>query len=267
LQTQFSILKEEAFISLSLPYKIIGGLKFYERREVKDILSYIKVINKTADDIAMERVLKTPKKGIGDASIDNILEYARRNKISLMQACFNIAGDDPFIESGIIGVKAYNILCNFVSQVKKWQKEASLGMTEFISTLVKVIEDIKYIEFLKSEDEDQIDAKSANINELLNSMQGFEAVDIFLEHISLVADIDEDGKEEESAVKVLTIHSSKGLEFLNVFLPGWEEGLFPSSKSIDENGGAGVEEERRLAYVAITRARERLLSLFLYLIK
>ena len=103
---------EEAFIALSVPYKIIGGLKFYERREIKDVLSYIKVINKTADDISFERTLKTPKKGIGDASIDKIIEYARDKQISLMQACFDITGDDPFVQSKIIGVKAYNILCN-----------------------------------------------------------------------------------------------------------------------------------------------------------
>jgi DNA helicase-2/ATP-dependent DNA helicase PcrA len=249
---------EEAFIALSIPYKIIGGLKFYERREIKDILSYIKVINGTADDIAMERVLKTPKKGIGETSIDKLVEYAKKRQVSLMQACFDLTGDDPFAETGIVGVKAFSILTNFFGLIKKWRENGKAGMREFIAEIVRMIEEIRYIEFLKEEDEDQIDARSANINELLNSMQGFETVDAFLEHISLISSADDAGIEGEDAVKMLTIHTAKGLEFPVVFLPGWEEGLFPSAKTLDEGGEIGIEEERRLAYVAITRARERL---------
>jgi DNA helicase-2/ATP-dependent DNA helicase PcrA len=249
---------EEAFIALSVPYKIIGGLKFYERREIKDILSYIKVINNTADDIAMERVLKTPKKGLGEVSIDKLLEYAKKRQISLMQACFDLTGDDPFAETKIIGVKAFTILNNFTNLIRKWRENGKSSISDFIAEIVRMIEEIKYIEFLKEEDEDQIDARSANINELLNSMQGFETVDAFLEHISLISSADDAGIEGEDAVKMLTIHTAKGLEFPIVFLPGWEEGLFPSAKTLDEGGEIGVEEERRLAYVAITRARERL---------
>ncbi len=119
---------EEAFIALSVPYKIIGGLKFYERREIKDVLSYIKVINGTADDIAMERVLKTPKKGFGDASIEKLVEYSKRHKISLMQTCLDITGDNPFIETGILGVKAFSILNHFVNSVRRWKENAKNGM-------------------------------------------------------------------------------------------------------------------------------------------
>jgi DNA helicase II / ATP-dependent DNA helicase PcrA len=248
---------EEAFIAFSIPYKIIGGLKFYERKEIKDILSYIKAINNTVDDISFERILQTPKKGIGITSIDRILDYSRKNKISLMQACFNISGDDPFIEGKIIGVKAYNILCNFVNLIKKYQTQAMGDMQTFISSIVKLIEEIKYIEFLKAEDEDNIEARTANINELLNSMQSFESVDEFLEHISLVSSLDEED-ENWNTVKILTIHAAKGLEFVNLFLPGWEEGLFPSMKTINDGGASAIEEERRLAYVAITRARKKL---------
>ena len=249
---------EEAFIALGVPYKIIGGLKFYERREIKDILSYIKVINGTGDDLSMERILKTPKKGIGDTSIDKLLDFARKKEISLMKTCFDLAGDDPFAESKIVGVKALMILTHFVSSIKKWQASSLGGMKTFINAIVSVIEEVKYIEFLKEEDEDQIDARAANINELLNSMQGFETVDAFLEHISLISNMDDAGSESDSAVKMLTMHTSKGLEFPIVFLPGWEEGLFPSGKTVDESGEMGVEEERRLAYVGITRAREDL---------
>jgi DNA helicase-2/ATP-dependent DNA helicase PcrA len=249
---------EEAFIALSVPYKIIGGLKFYERREVKDILSYIKVINGMADDIAMERILKTPKKGLGDTSIEKLLDYAKNNRISLLQACLEITGDNPFVESKIIGVKALSILTHFMNSIRKWKISGSFGMKEFILQIIAAIEEIKYIEFLKEEDEDQIDARASNINELLNSMQGFESVDAFLEHISLISSTDDAGMEAEDTVKMLTIHSAKGLEFPIVFLPGWEDGLFPSAKTVEESGEIGIEEERRLGYVAITRAREKL---------
>lgn len=250
---------EEAFIADGIPYKIIGGLKFYERREIKDILSYIKLVNGNIDDISMERVLKTPKKGLGDTTIEKIVEYAKERKISFMKACFDIAGDDPFIPPKIIGVKALNILSIFCHNARKWSVKAKCGsMQGFIEQIVKVIEEIRYIEFLKEEDEDNIDQRAANINELLNSMQGFESVDEFLEHISLVSSFDEADAESENSVKMMTMHSSKGLEFPVVFLPGWEEGLFPSAKTVDEGGEVGIEEERRLAYVGITRAREDL---------
>ena len=249
---------EEAFIALGIPYKIIGGLKFYERREVKDVLSYIKVVNGMADDLAMERVIKTPKRGIGEASVDKIIDFARERGISLMQACFDLTGD-IFTEGKVVGVKALNILTALMSNIKKWKERAlEDGMKGFVSTIVGVIEEIRYIEFLKEEDEDQIDARAANINELLNSMQGFESVDAFLEHISLVANVDDVDFDAENAVKMLTMHSAKGLEFKVVFLPGWEEGLFPSSKTVEQGGEVGIEEERRLAYVGITRAREEL---------
>lgn len=248
---------EEAFIALGLPYKIVGGLKFYERREIKDILSYIKIINGNEDDIAMERVLKVPKKGIGETSIDKLIDYARGHNLSLLALCFQIAFDEEFCEK-IVGVKALSILRNFMFLIQKWKQMIKEGdIKSFIQTVVYVIEDIKYIEFLKEEDEDQIEARKANINELLNSMQSFASVDAFLEHISLLASVDDISGAEEDAVKMLTMHTSKGLEFPIVFLPGWEDGLFPSAKALDE-GEMRVEEERRLAYVGITRAREDL---------
>lgn len=250
---------EEAFIALGLPYKIIGGLKFYERREVKDILSYIKVINGHADDLAMERILKSPKKGIGESSIDKLVNFARKNEMSLMQACFMIVGEDGFLQTeGVISSRSLAHLTNFIDSIKLWREKASGGeITTFIESIVRLVEEIKYIEFLKEEDEDQIDARTSNINELLNSIQGFESVDAFLEHISLVSSADDLVKRDNDTVTILTIHTSKGLEFPVVFLPGWEEGMFPSAKTIDE-GERGIEEERRLAYVAITRARDDL---------
>lgn len=243
---------EEALIALGIPYKIIGSLKFYERREIKDILAYIKIINGMEDDIAMERIIKTPKKGIGDTSIEKLIEFGRKKQISLVKACFDITSDNPS-ESGIIGIKALKTLTDFTNCIKKWGEDASFGTKALIQTVMRVIDEIRYFESLKEEDEDQIEAREANINELLNLMQSFESINAFLEHISLVSNNDELTAETEDAVKILTIHASKGLEFPIVFLPGWEEGLFPSGKTVDE---IGVEEERRLAYVGITRAME-----------
>ena len=250
---------EEAFISSKLPYKIIGGLKFYERKEVKDILSYIKLLNGSPDDIAFERVLSVPKKGIGDSAIDKIYSYSRQGRISLFDGAKELSLDNPFASAGILTSRTAVPLTEFLRKVKKWQDEVSDG-EDVSKVLTRIVEEIKYIDYLKEEDADAIDSRIGNINELIAFMQTFSQINDFLEHVSLVSD--QDDVADEDNVKIMTMHTSKGLEFPIVFLPGWEEDTFPSKRTVDESGEKGIEEERRLAYVAITRARENLFISF-----
>ena len=245
---------EESLIASQIQYKILGGLRFYERREVKDILAYIKTLHGNPDDIAFERVLSVPKKGIGQSTIDKIYDFARKNGISLQNAAMDVSVGNMFGSDITIPRQALNSLSLFFKNLKKWKDQIS--STNFIDTLSNVIEEIKYEEYLKDEDEDDVSGRMDNIQELLTSLQSFTSVDDFLEHVTLVSDQDDGG--DDNHVKVMTIHTSKGLEFPIVFLPGWEDGLFPSARTVEESGETGIEEERRLAYVAITRAREEL---------
>lgn len=244
---------EEAMVFAGIAYKIIGGLRFYERMEVKDILAYIKILVSSEDDIATERALTTPKRGLGDATIGNLYQYAREQKTNLMTIILSLASG---LGEGIkLQGKTYNTLVHFGNQVLKWRK--LMEENSLIETIKSVLQEIEYEEYLKKDEEETFEARIENINELFSTMESFETPAEFLDYVSLATSADDDSKNTDS-VNIMTMHGSKGLEFPFVFLPGWNAGLFPSERSREELGQAGIEEERRLGYVAVTRAMEYL---------
>ena len=243
---------EERFIKIGLPYRIIGGLKFYERSEIKDDLSYLKLINQTSDDIPFERIVNNPKRSIGDSSVKKIHDFARIKEISLFDASQEI------LKENILKPKTVQSLKNFIVNIISWRQKSK--NIDHITLLETVLDESGYMTMLKNERTPEADARLENLKELKASMKGYTSLNEFLENISLQTAIDEEWDGEK--INIMTIHSAKGLEFDSVFLPGWEEGLFPHQKSIDEKGAEGIEEERRLAYVAITRAKKELFISF-----
>src|SRR5210317_425845 len=239
---------EERFIKIGLPYRIIGGLKFYERSEIKDALSYLRLINQTNDDLSFERIVNKPKRSIGDSSLKKIHDYARIKDLSLFDASQEI------LKENILKPKTVQNLKNFLIHIHSWKANAK--KIDHITLLENILDESGYAMMLKNERTPEADGKLENLKELKASMKGYSSLDEFLENISLQTSIDEEWDGEK--INIMTIHSAKGLEFDAVFLPGWEEGLFPHQKSIDEKGVTGIEEERRLAYVAITRAKKDL---------
>ena len=239
---------EERFIKIGLTYRIIGGLKFYERSEIKDALSYLRLINQTNDDLSFERIVNKPKRSIGDSSLKKIHDYARIKDLSLFDASQEI------LKENILKPKTVQNLKNFLIHIHSWKANAK--KIDHITLLENVLDESGYAMMLKNEKTPEADDKLENLKELKASMKGYSSLDEFLENISLQTSIDEEWDGEK--INIMTIHSAKGLEFDAVFLPGWEEGLFPHQKSIDEKGVTGIEEERRLAYVAITRAKKDL---------
>ena len=239
---------EERFIKIGLPYRIIGGLKFYERSEIKDALSYLRLVNQTNDDLSFERIVNKPKRSIGDSSLKKIHDYARIKDLSLFDASQEI------LKENILKPKTVQNLKNFLIHIHSWKANAK--KIDHITLLENVLDESGYAMMLKNERTPEADDKLENLKELKASMKGYSSLDEFLENISLQTSIDEEWDGEK--INIMTIHSAKGLEFDAVFLPGWEEGLFPHQKSIDEKGVTGIEEERRLAYVAITRAKKDL---------
>ena len=243
---------EERFIKIGLPYRIIGGLKFYERSEIKDALAYLRLINQSNDDLSFERIINTPKRAIGDSSVKKIYEFARKKELSLLDASQEI------LKENILKPKTVQNLKTFIVNIISWkQKSESI---DHVSLLETVLDESGYSSMLKNEKTPEADSKLENLKELKSSMKSYSSLNEFLENISLQTAIDE--KWDGEKINIMTIHSAKGLEFNAVFLPGWEEGLFPHQKSIDEKGVEGIEEERRLAYVAITRAKKELFLSF-----
>ena len=243
---------EERFIKIGLPYRIIGGLKFYERSEIKDALAYLRLINQSNDDLSFERIINTPKRAIGDSSVKKIYEFAKKKELSLLDASQEI------LKENILKPKTVQNLKTFIVNIISWkQKSESI---DHVSLLETVLDESGYSSMLKNEKTPEADSKLENLKELKSSMKSYSSLNEFLENISLQTAIDE--KWDGEKINIMTIHSAKGLEFNAVFLPGWEEGLFPHQKSIDEKGVEGIEEERRLAYVAITRAKKELFLSF-----
>ena len=238
---------EEQFIKMSMPYLIIGGQKFYERKEVRDALAYLRLTHSQTDDLAFERIINVPKRGVGEASVKTIRELGQMHSISAFEATKRALGE------GVFKGKAQNALRAFVDMIDSWQ-DAREWQTDQL--MERILEESGYLLMLK-EDKNKEEAKTRidNLKELVRSMQEYADISAYLEHIALVTDADAD--DTTDAVRMMTVHGAKGLEFDTVFLPGFEEGLFPHQRSLDDTGTAGLEEERRLAYVALTRGQRR----------
>ncbi|WP_436355522.1 ATP-dependent helicase [Brevundimonas sp. CEF1] len=240
---------EERFVMLAVPYQVIGGPRFFERAEIRDAHAYLRLIQSEDDDLAFERIVNTPKRGIGDTSVQKILHIARENGVSAMQAVRHLITTDE------LQARTRTPLANFVRDLDRWRDLASMGTPHWQVTET-LLDESGYTEMQKA-DRTSGQTRLDNLKELTQAMQAFETLQGYLEHVSLVMDLDRAAPESESgAVQIMTLHGAKGLEFPLVFLPGWEEGVFPSQRSIDEKGVKGLEEERRLAYVGVTRAKQ-----------
>ena len=239
---------EERFLKIGLPYRIIGGTKFYERAEIKDCVAYLRIIYQSQDDLSFERVINNPKRSIGDTTIKQINEFAKKNKCSLEIA------SKKLIEKNLIKPKTKIGLNSFLNLTSKWRNDFNVKKIGHIKLLQIILDESGYSKMLKNKKDLENENRLENIKELLNAMKEFDNLDSFLDHVALATSIDQDWKGQK--VNLMTMHASKGLEFDVIFLPGWEEGLFPHQKSIEEKGENGLEEERRLAYVGITRAKK-----------
>ena len=245
---------EERFLKIGLPYRIVGGVKFYERAEIKDCIAYLRVVYQNKDDLAFERILNVPKRSIGDTSFKTISEYAKNNNLSLEKSSKNLISLNKIKPKTKVG------LFNFLNLLEKWRKDYFSKNIDHIKLLQIILDESGYSLMLKNKKDLENENRLENIKELLSAMKEFDNLESFLEHVSLATSIDNDWEGEK--VNLMTMHASKGLEFDVVFLPGWEEGLFPHQKSIDEKGQQGLEEERRLAYVGITRAKHEVFISF-----
>ena len=245
---------EERFLKIGLPYRILGGIKFYERAEIKDCVAYLRLINQEKDDLAFDRIVNNPKRSIGETTIKQIHEFAKKNSINLELASRKL------IELNLIKPKTKIGLNSFLIFMNKWRNDLKIKKISHIKLLQIILDESGYSSMLKNKKDLENENRLENIKELLSAMKEFDNLDSFLDHVSLATSIDQDWKGEK--VNMMTMHGSKGLEFDVIFLPGWEEGLFPHQKSIEEKGQSGLEEERRLAYVGITRAKKKLIVSF-----
>ena len=238
---------EERFLKVGIPYRIIGGIKFYERAEIKDCIAYLRCIHQPMDDLSFERIINVPKRSIGDTTIKIISEFAKRNNFSLENASRKL------IELNKIKPKTKIGLTSLLNLLKKWRDDLKKKINHN-KLLQTVLDESGYSEMLKNKKDFENENRLENIKELLSAMKEFDNLESFLEHVALATSLDQDWENEK--VNLMTLHASKGLEFEVVYLPGWEEGLFPHQKSIEEKGESGLEEERRLAYVGLTRAKK-----------
>ena len=238
---------EERFLKVGIPYRIIGGIKFYERAEIKDCVAYLRCIQQPLDDLSFERIINVPKRSIGDTTIKVISEFAKQNNYSMEMS------SKKLIELNKIKPKTKVGLSSLLNLLEKWRFELKKNINHN-KLLQIVLDESGYSEMLKNKKDLENENRLENIKELLNAMKEFDNLESFLDHVSLATSLDQDWESEK--VNLMTLHASKGLEFNIVYLPGWEEGLFPHQKSIEEKGESGLEEERRLAYVGITRAKK-----------
>ena len=238
---------EERFISIGLPYRIVGGFRFYERAEIRDALAYLRIISQPADDLAFERIVNVPKRGLGDKAVAKVHMLARAQGIPLTLAAAHILDSDELTP------QARRALGGLVGDIARWRDRLNDLPHPELARII--LEESGYTAMLQADRSAETAGRLENLTELTRAMEEYETLPAFLEHVSLVMDNDAD--RERDKVTIMTIHAAKGLEFDTVFLPGWEEGVFPSQRALDEGGLASLEEERRLAYVAITRARRR----------
>ncbi|MCT7375043.1 ATP-dependent helicase [Chelativorans salis] len=239
---------EDRFVTLGLNYRVIGGPRFYERMEIRDALAYFRVVAQGADDLAFERIVNVPKRGLGEAAVRQIHDVARMRGAPLLQAARDLVGTEE------MKPKPRAALRNLVESFERWQ--GMLERTPHTELAELILEESGYTDMWKNDRSAEAPGRLENLKELIRSMEEYESLRGFLEHVALVMDAERD--EELDAVSLMTLHSAKGLEFDTVFLPGWEEGLFPHQRALDEGGRSGLEEERRLAYVGLTRAKKNL---------
>ena len=237
---------EERFLQVGIGYRVLGGIKFYERAEIKDAVSYLRIINQKYDDLALERVIGAPKKGVGESTLSQIYQFGKNNNLCLEDSIIKL------LEKGNLKPKIKTALNQLINMIMKWRKNA-LSMKHF-DLLKLILDESGYSSMLKNKKDLENENRLENLKELLRAMQDYDNLQNFLEHVALATSIDQEW--EGAKINLMTMHAAKGLEFDVVFLPGWEEGLFPHQKSLEEKGDFALEEERRLAYVGITRAKK-----------
>jgi len=243
---------EERFIQIGLPYRVIGGVRFYERLENRDAIAYLRAVTQPADDLALERIINKPKRGIGDASLRTLNLHARAQGIPLLAAAREL------VESDELRGRARNALAKLIGDLDRWR--AQVPVTEPARLAEIVLDESGYTEMWQQDRSVEAPGRLENLKELVSALEDFDTLEGFLEHVSLV--MENASQTAGDMVNLMTLHGAKGLEFDTVFLPGWEEELFPNQRSLDEGGLKALEEERRLAYVGLTRARKRATVLY-----
>ncbi|MBL9097641.1 MAG: UvrD-helicase domain-containing protein [Alphaproteobacteria bacterium] len=238
---------EERFVQLGIPYRVVGGPRFYERQEIRDALAYLRVVAQPDDDLAFERIFNKPKRGLGDAALQAVHKMARAMKTPLLAAARALTETDELPARTRSGIR------DLVQSFTRWSDQATA--LSHVELAEMVLDESGYTAMWQADRSAEAPGRLENLKELVRSMEEFENLEGFLEHVSLVMEIEQSDSTDK--VTIMTLHGAKGLEFPTVYLPGWEEGLFPSQRTLDENGLQGLEEERRLAYVGLTRARER----------
>jgi len=238
---------EERFLKIGVNYRIIGGIKFYERAEVKDAICYLRIINQKFDDLAFERIINMPRRGLGESTIKQLHDFSSKNKICLEDSAHKLLQLNQFKP------KTRSVIKHFLELINKWRSD--LKKKKHYDLLKIVLDESGYSAMLKNKKDLENENRIENLKELLRAMHDYDNLQGFLEHVALATSIDQEWEDEK--VNIMTMHAAKGLEFNSVFLPGWEEGLFPHQKSLEEKGDFALEEERRLAYVGITRAKKK----------
>jgi DNA helicase-2/ATP-dependent DNA helicase PcrA len=238
---------EERMITLAIPYRVVGGLRFYERAEIRDAIAYMRVLRQPADDLAFERIVNVPRRGIGDVALRAMHEAARAQSIPLCVAAAQLA------QSGALKGKPREAMRELAAGFERWRR--LLDQDGHVVTVATLLDESGYTQMWKDDKSIEAPGRLENLKELVRALADFENLSGFLDHVSLVMENEE--QSDADRLNMMTLHAAKGLEFDTVFLPGWEEGMFPSQRTMDESGAKGLEEERRLAYVGLTRARKR----------